>query len=61
MKTNCLTSKDRDLIKIPRTVAQTFMCEFHSFNRMDSVTDMLGSHCGAFFLRVVVAHVFRNA
>ena len=56
---NCLTSKDRDLIRIQRTVAQPFMCEFRCFDRIDPATAMLGSHCGAF--RVVVAHVIRKA
>ena len=57
----CLTSKDRDLMRIPRTVALPFMYEFHCLNRIDPATAMLGSHCGAFSLRVVVAHVIRNA
>ena len=57
----CLTSKDRDLIRIPRTVAQPFMCEFRFFNRIDPATAMLGSHSGAISFRVVVAHVIRKA
>ena len=57
----CLTSKNRDLIRIPRTVAQPFMSEFRCFNRIDPATAMLGSHSGATSFRVVVAHVMRKA
>ena len=57
----CLTSKDRNLIRIPRTVAQPFMCEFRCFNRINPATAMLGSHSGAISFQVVVAHVIRKA
>ena len=30
----CPTSKDRDLIRIPRSVALPFMCQFHCFSRI---------------------------
>ena len=59
-KITALTSKDLDLIRIPITVAQPFICELRCFKRIDPETATLGSHSGAFSF-FMAAHVMRKA